>query len=159
MAKVGIIIPVFNMAHLLEEGLNSIRNQTLEDIEIICINDCSTDNSLDILYKYQKQDPRFVIINLEQNKGTGYARNIGIENATADYIMFFDPDDLYVKEACEKAYNKIRQNDDDIVFFNFDCFNHNGFYKSYFREYNEMLPSEIVSKNIYNNNIPYMGCC
>ncbi|MDR3222517.1 MAG: glycosyltransferase [Methanobrevibacter sp.] len=90
--KVSIIVPIYNVENYLEKCLNSIINQTLKDIEIICINDCSTDSSLKILNKYE-HDERIIVINNKENLGLGRVRNIGISVAKGEYIGFVDSDD------------------------------------------------------------------
>ena len=115
MPKVSVIIPVYNVEKYLHQCLDSVANQTLKDIEIICVNDCSKDNSLDILNEYAKKDSRIKIINFEENKGPGVARNAALDIAQGEYIMFLDPDDWYELNACETAYNQIVENNNDIV--------------------------------------------
>lgn len=120
--EISIIVPVYNVGLYLQQSLNSLIYQTFKNIEIICINDCSIDNSLSILQDYAKNDSRIKIINLEQNAGQGRARNIAIDIAQGEYIMFLDPDDWLELDACEFAYNKIRENDNDFVVFDFSYF-------------------------------------
>ena len=115
MAKVSVIIPVYNTEKYLAECLDSIINQTLEDIEIVCINDGSSDNSLNILKKYANKDNRIVIIDKE-NAGVSAARNDAIEKANGEYIMFIDSDDYFLPEACEIAYNSVMKDYDIGVF-------------------------------------------
>ena len=92
--KVSVIIPVYNVEKYLRECLDSVVNQTLRDIEIICINDGSPDNSLSILQEYAKRDFRFVIVD-QENQGVGRSRNTGIRRASGEFICFMDPDDWY----------------------------------------------------------------
>lgn len=94
MPKISVIIPVFNMEKFVGECLESVLQQTLDDIEVIIINDGSIDNSLNIIREYQKRDNRIIVIDKE-NAGVGAARNDGIKAATGDYIAFIDPDDMY----------------------------------------------------------------
>ena len=122
MPKISIIVPIYNVENYLRQGLDSLINQTFKDIEIICINDCSPDNSLSILKEYTQKDSRIKIIDLKENKGQGNARNIAIKEAKSDYIMFLDPDDWYELDACEKAYNQIIENNNDFVIFDFSRF-------------------------------------
>ena len=117
MPKVSVIIPVYNVEKYLRECLNSAVNQTLKDIEIICVNDCSHDNSLSILNEYAKNDNRIKIIDLKENGGLGNARNIALPVVTSDYVMFLDSDDWLELNACEAAYNQILQNNNDFVIF------------------------------------------
>jgi glycosyltransferase involved in cell wall biosynthesis len=117
MPKISIIIPVYNVEKYLPKCLDSVINQTLEDIEIICINDCSTDGSLTILKEFASKDKRIKIIDFEVNKGVGFARNTGIDKASGEYISFLDPDDWWEPAFAAKTYNKITENDADIVQF------------------------------------------
>ena len=87
--KVSVIVPVFNVEEYLSTSLDSILNQTLKNIEIICINDGSTDASLDILENYAKKDARIKIIS-KKNEGQGIALNIGLDNAQGEFIAFVD---------------------------------------------------------------------
>ena len=114
MTKISIIIPVYNTEQYLEQCIDSILNQTLKDIEIILINDGSTDKSYNILKKYEKKDSRIVLIN-QKNKGQGEARNIGIKIAKAPYIAFVDSDDFISPFMLQKLYIKILQDNSDIL--------------------------------------------
>ena len=91
-------------------------------MEIIVVNDCTPDNSMRIVEEYASKDERFVIINQETNQGQGVARNRALDIARGDYIMFLDPDDWFELDACEKAYNQISTNQNEMVFFNY--YNH-----------------------------------
>ena len=113
--KISIIIPVYNVAMFLPKCLDSVCTQTLRDIEIICINDCSSDNSLDILKIYQKYDNRIKIIDFKENKGVAATRNTGIEAAKGKYIGFVDSDDWIDPDFYEKLYNKVIENNADLV--------------------------------------------
>ena len=95
--------------------MDSVINQTLDDIEIICINDASTDNSLDILREYEQKDSRVKIINLEQNSGVSAARNKGLDAAVGEYLGFIDPDDEIDLNFHEELYKKAKEDDADIV--------------------------------------------
>lgn len=111
--KVSIIIPVYNTEKYLKTCLDSVINQTLKDIEIICINDGSTDNSLYILNEYAKKDKRIKIISKE-NGGQAIARNIGIDNAIGEYIGFVDSDDYIDINMFEKMYKHAKSYDLDM---------------------------------------------
>lgn len=115
MPKVSIILPVYNVEPYLRKALDSVVNQTLRDIEIICINDCSPDNSLAILEEYAQRDSRIKIINQETNQGQGVARNLGIDMAIGEYLTFLDPDDWFELNACELLYNTARDNNAKVV--------------------------------------------
>lgn len=113
--KVSVIIPVYNAAQYLERCLDSVINQTLKDIEIICINDCSTDNSLEILEEYASKDNRIKIIDFKENKGGAAARNAGINEAQGEYIGFVDSDDYIDLDFFEKLYTMAQQTNADII--------------------------------------------
>lgn len=113
MPKVSVIIPVYNVEKYLEQCLDSVINQTLKDIEIICVNDGSTDNSKNILEKYAQKDSRIKILT-QENKGQGAARNRGIKEATGKYLYFVDSDDWLVNNALEKLFNHITKTNADI---------------------------------------------
>ena len=115
MSKVSVIIPVYNVELYLEKCLDSLINQTLKDIEIICINDCSTDNSLNILEQFKNKDERIKLINLKENKGAAIARNEGLKIAKGEYLGFVDPDDYVDLNFYEELYKKAKQDDADIV--------------------------------------------
>lgn len=114
MPKISVIIPVYNVEKYLCECLDSVINQTLQDIEIICINDGSKDGSLDILKEYAKNDNRIVLIDKE-NEGAGEARNKGLEKAQGKYLAFLDGDDFYNLDYLDKMYSKAQTTDSDIV--------------------------------------------
>ncbi len=113
--KVSVIVPVYNVEEYLPKCLDSIINGTFKDIEIIVVNDGSTDGSSKILEDYKKKDKRIVVINKE-NGGLGSARNKGLEKASGEYISFIDSDDWIDKDMLEKMYDKaIREKLDIIV--------------------------------------------
>lgn len=120
MPKVSIIMPVYNGEKYIDKSLGSLINQTLNDIEIICINDCSTDNSLNILQEYASKDSRIKIINSEINQGQSLSKNIAIKQAGGEFLMFLDQDDWYELNACELCYNQAIKNNNDIVMFDFN---------------------------------------
>ena len=131
--KITIIVPVYNVENYLPQCLDSLINQTLREIEIICINDGSTDNSLNILQQYAKLDKRIKVIDKE-NEGVSTARNTGLENSNGEYIMFVDGDDYVDNKICEKLYTKMTDINADLVIITMHkAFNtHNSFkiYKS-----------------------------
>ena len=112
--KVSVILPVYNVGKYLRQSLDSLINQTLKDIEIICVNDGSTDDSYDILEEYKEKDSRIKIIHKE-NKGTGAARNDGLRLATGECIGFVDPDDWVKPNMFERLYQEIKEKNLDIV--------------------------------------------
>ena len=115
-SKVSVIIPVYNTEKYLSFCLNSCLQQTLFDIEIICVNDGSTDNSLAILEEYAKRDYRVIIVNKE-NGGLSSARNAGLKVATGEIIMFLDSDDSIAENACERVWVEAKEGKYDILAF------------------------------------------
>jgi len=113
--KISVIVPVYNVELYLRRCLDSLVNQTLKDIEIICINDCSPDNSIVILEEYAKKDKRLKIINFEKNQGVSAARNIGIKQARGEYIGFCDSDDYVDLNFFEKLYENNNDGKLDII--------------------------------------------
>lgn len=114
--KISVIIPVYNTEEYLGNCLTSICTQTLEDLEIICINDASEDNSLNILNDFANKDKRIKVINFRLNKGAAVARNNGIKIAKGEFISFIDSDDyLETADFYEKLYNKAIQTNADIT--------------------------------------------
>ncbi len=116
MVKISVVIPVFNVEEFLEECLDSITNQSLKDIEIICVNDGSTDNSLDILNKYAEKDDRFIIVS-QENKGHAAATNKGMKLTTGKYLYLMDSDDFLELSALEKTFNYAEEKNADVVLF------------------------------------------
>ena len=114
MTKISVIIPVYNVEKYLRQCLDSVVNQTLKDIEIICVNDGSPDNSLAILKEYAQNDNRIKIIN-KQNGGLSAARNSGLEIATGEYIGFIDSDDWIEPETYELALKTMNDYHPDLV--------------------------------------------
>lgn len=112
--KISIILPVYNVGKYLRQSLDSLINQTLEDIEMICVNDGSTDDSAQILDEYSKKDPRIKVIHKE-NAGTGAARNDGLKIARGECIGFVDPDDWVKDTMFERLYGIIKEHNADIA--------------------------------------------
>lgn len=112
--KISVIMPVFNAAEYLVECLDSITGQTLREIEVICVDDGSTDNSLEILQNYARRDSRITIIT-QANSGPGIARNCAMGAATGEFLAFMDPDDFYpANTTLEHLYNTAKENNVDI---------------------------------------------
>jgi len=112
--KISVIVPVYNVEKYLEDCVRSICAQTLDDIEIICVNDGSTDSSLDILKKIAEEDERLVIVN-QKNAGAGAARNVGVATAKGKYLGFVDSDDLVHPTMYEVLYEKAEKTQAEMV--------------------------------------------
>lgn len=115
--KVSVIIPAYNVSAYLPACIESILNQTLREIEIICVNDGSYDDTLDILLKYANKDKRISVIN-QRNKGLSGARNSGLVRAKGEYVYFIDSDDCLTSTALEELYTCAQKNNLDIIYFN-----------------------------------------
>lgn len=114
---ISIVVPVYNCEKYLEECLESLCSQTYKNLEIICVDDGSTDSSVDLLQSIAEKDSRVKILS-QKNAGAGAARNYGLSVAQGKYIYFFDADDIAVNNLLELAYNRAQETDADIVAFN-----------------------------------------
>ena len=115
MVAVSVVMPVYNSSSFLNKSIESVQNQTLNDIEIICVDDGSTDDSLDILIDLNDKYGNIKII-CQENSGPGIARNNGIKNAYGEYIAFLDSDDIFLDNfALEKMYSLGKSNDSDLI--------------------------------------------
>ena len=121
MVKVSVIIPVYNAEKYLKQCLNSICRQTLQEIEIICVDDGSTDNSLNILQEYANADTRIQVLT-QKNQGAGAARNYGLRTARGLYLSFLDADDFFEPNMLEEAINAIELYSADFIVFESDQF-------------------------------------
>ena len=112
--KISVVIPIYNVEKYLRQALSSVVNQTYRDLDIVCVDDGSTDNSLSILKEYAAQDNRIQIIS-QDNQGIYIARQVGVNAAQGDYILFLDPDDWLELDACEKLSNFAKTSQADII--------------------------------------------
>lgn len=119
--KLSVIVPVYNVADYLDWCLDSLAEQTCADLEILCVNDGSTDNSREILVRRQEQDPRIVIIDKE-NGGLSSARNAGIKAAKAPIVCFLDSDDRFTPDATEVILQTFANEQPDVVTFGAHCY-------------------------------------
>lgn len=150
MPLVSVIMPVYNVEAYLKESIESIRHQKLENIEIICVNDGSTDNSHSILEKEASKDKRIKIVE-QENKGLSEARNTGIREAKGEYLFFIDSDDTLEKDALELLTERMTIHKLDMILFNAKAFGNdeksksraNGMNVGYFKR--ELDEKEILS--------------
>lgn len=119
MIKVSVIIPVYNAQAYIRECLDSLIHQTLRDIEIICINDCSSDSSLSIIEEYAANDDRIIIVNNEKNLGAGFSRNMGMQVAKGEYLSILDADDFFDLQMLESVYNQCISENADISIYDY----------------------------------------
>lgn len=120
MVKVSVILPVYNVAQYLDETFTSLLNQTLQEMEIIAVNDGSTDNSEEIIKKYAQKDQRIKYFS-QKNQGQSVARNLALQHATGEYIYMMDSDDVLANlDALRVCYEYAEQNNADFIFFDGD---------------------------------------
>ena len=118
MPLLSVLVPVYNVARYLPDCLDSLVNQTLEDIEIICINDGSDDDSLEILYRYAEKDTRINVIN-KKNSGYGHTMNVGMKEARGEYIGILESDDFTDNAMFEQLYSAAIVCNADIIKTNY----------------------------------------
>ena len=121
MPKISIIMPSLNVVPYIRECLESVISQTLQDIEILCVDAGSTDGTQDILYEYAEKDARIQVIASVQ-KSYGHQMNLGIENASGEYIGIVETDDFILPEMYEEMYAYAKENDAEFVKSDFDVF-------------------------------------
>lgn len=145
--KISILIPIYNVEKYLEQCLKSVTGQTLKDIEILCINDGSTDGCLNIINKYAKADKRVIVID-KKNSGYGDSMNIGLKKSSGEYIGIVEPDDWVEADTFETLYNLAKNNGSEIV--RAEYFK----YKNGINEKTDYFKEEYVAKNINAKKIP-----
>lgn len=160
---VSVIIPVYNVGEYLVECLKSVSSQSLKNIEIIAVNDGSTDNSLEILASYSKIETRLIVLN-QDNAGLSMARNNGTKIAKGEYIYFLDSDDFIDNCCLEKLYSKAKMDNLDILFFDADSFfdfkdvfleKKFASYKNYYKRkgcYHQIMKGMELLRNMYKND-------
>lgn len=119
MATISVIMPLYNAAKYLREALESVLGQTYGDFELICVDDCSTDDTRAILEESAKRDERIRLLSNERHAGAAAARNRGLENARGKYLLFLDGDDVFEEEMLEKAFDAMEKYQTDIVLFEY----------------------------------------
>ena len=142
-SKISIILPTYNREKIIGESIKSCLNQTYKDIEIIVVDDCSTDNTKEEIEKIK--DMRIKYIKLPTHKGACYARNVGIKNAIGNYISFIDSDDIFLPTKLEKQLNNLIKNNSDFDFCRVEFFNEG--------EFLILVPNENQTKEIKDGNI------
>ncbi len=144
--KVSVIMPVYNAGKYLEQSLGSVCRQTLGEIEIICVDDGSTDNSREIIEKLSETDKRITLI-CQQNQFAGVARNNGFRSARGEYVVFWDSDDFFEENALEILYDKASEDKADICLC--DAFNY------YEKDEKDFISDEFVRYDILPEGIPF----
>lgn len=143
--KISVIIPVYNVERYLRECLDSVLKQSFKEIEVICVDDASTDNSLNILKDYACKDNRITVAT-QKNYGAAVARNVGLKLAKGEYLLIIDSDDMLEIDSLEKLYKKSKNNDLDICIFN--CYYYNNKTKQ-----KEIKPFTIDTSQIPNKEV------
>ncbi|MBR3140743.1 MAG: glycosyltransferase family 2 protein [Methanobrevibacter sp.] len=149
MRKISVIIPVFNTAKYLSNCLDSVLTQSLKDIEVICINDGSTDNSLEILNDYASRDSRITVIN-QKNSGLSASRNRGVKHSSSEYILFLDSDDYIKKDCLEKLYEISKSKSLDVLMFKLINFDDKTNEKSTYNYFDMPFLKNMVGENVFN---------
>lgn len=122
MVSISVIIPVYNAEKYLEQCVRSVLDQTQQDIEVICVDDGSTDDSLELLNRLAKEDQRLTVLT-QANRGAGAARNNGLRHAQGEYLSFLDADDFFEPQMLESALRKAREDQAEIIVFGSDFYN------------------------------------
>lgn len=158
--KVTVVIPVYNVERYIDECLDSIIGQTLKEIEIICVNDGSTDGSLEHLDRYADADGRITVLT-QRNAGISAARNAGFRRAHGEFVYYMDSDDVLELEALESLYSKAKDQNLDILYFNLQAFADEGMdsrlldkYNAYYQrthEYNGTYTGTELMKQMKKN--------
>lgn len=118
MVKISVIIPIYNVENYVEECLDSVLGQGMESVEIICVNDASTDNSLHIVERYVEKNMNIRVLNHSQNRGLSAARNTGLADAKGKYVLFVDSDDMILPGTLQELYEAAESKCVDIAYFN-----------------------------------------
>lgn len=147
LTKVSVIIPVYNTEDYLEECLNSVLNQTLNDFEVICVNDGSTDSSLHILENYN--DDRIHIIN-QDNRGLGAARNTALKKCNGEYILFLDSDDYIDENTLNELYSLACQKSLDLLMYKLINFKNDTLKESKYKYFEMEFLNELVGDNVFD---------
>lgn len=156
--KVSIIVPIYNSEKYLKRCLDSIISQTLKEIEIICIDDGSSDGSVKIVEQYIKKDNRIKLYKNIENKGVSYSRNLGIEKSSAAMIGFVDSDDTIEKEMYEKLYLKIDTTNSQIALVNFNYLDENSKIYKVFDKFKDGQSKEYIFSKILANDFSPSAC-
>ena len=113
--KVSVIMPVYKTELYIEEAIQSVINQTHQNIELLCINDSTPDGAFDICKRYQKEYPWIKLIENSNNQGQEFTRNRGLDEMTGDYVLFLDSDDTIAPDMLEKMVDAAQREDADVV--------------------------------------------
>ena len=151
--KISIISAVYNKENYIKRFLRSIQNQNFNDIEIILVDDCSTDNTIKIIEKFQRDDRRIILIKHSSNKGTLISRNNGVLKSRGEYLIIPDPDDILLNNILNKSYILAKKKDFDIIRFDACVSNHELYMKRIFKDKKyKTVYQPILSSYIFYSN-------
>lgn len=148
---ISVVMPIYNKSRYLGKSVESVLNQTYKNIELIMVDDASTDNSLEIARSYEKRDSRVSVIACEANQGVAKARNLGIAASKGEYIALLDSDDEWLEEKLEKQLSLIESRQAQIAYCSYDFIDENSsmirkpFVVPVETNYKEMLVSSVIS--------------
>lgn len=152
MKKVSVVMPVYNASRFLRESIDSVLRQTYTDFELILVNDCSNDDSLDIMQEYFEKDSRVLVFSNEENKGVSYTRNFGVNQASGEYIALIDSDDMWTDNKLEKQLKLVSDYPDTAICFTGSAFVDTNSIKSdfvfnvpVFVDYKTLLKQNVIS--------------
>lgn len=152
MYKISTVVPIYNAQDYLYKSIESIQKQTLQEIQIVLVNDGSIDNSLSICREFQKKDERIIIVD-KPNGGVSSARNAGMEVAVGEYISFIDPDDWIDVDMYENLYNRLKEVDADVAICNYVIENNGKSTEFLLNLKQDVLNGEEISNQLIHNMI------
>lgn len=156
--KISVIIPAYNVEKYIDQCLSSLRDQTLEDIEIVVVDDGSTDYTINIIKNYCEKDSRFFLLT-QKNQGSSSARNFGLSKASGHYVLFVDSDDWISKKTCEILYSKAIEEQLDVLVYDYfyvidaRCVPRNSYYNSCV-----FSGIDFIRKSLSNNSLTLPPC-
>ena len=153
--KISVIVSVYNTEKYIEKCLDSLLNQTYSNIEIVVINDCSTDGSLKILKKYAKKYDNMILIENKENKGLSYSRYVGLEKATGEYIGYIDSDDYVDSTYYEQMMKAIKKEKSEIAIADMKIVYEDGSFPDYV---SKGCNGEVNTLNIIKNGLAASAC-
>lgn len=148
--KISIIMPVYNAQRFLKQAIDSVLNQSYSEFELILVDDCSTDNSFEILCEYEQKDSRVRVFKNEKNRGVSFTRNFGVSKAKGDYIALIDSDDMWTFDKLQKQLELLEKYPDTDL-----CYTGSGFVdtNSYKSDFVFSVPTQVDFKKLLKQNV------
>lgn len=144
---VSVIMPVYNAEQYIEESINSVLNQTYQNLELIIVDDCSNDNTLQLIEDFSLNDNRIVLLNNDINLGCAQSRNKALQKAKGEYIAFCDSDDVWIENKIEKQFNYINNSNTDMVFTAYEMIDSFGKLIKYRNIKEKVLMDDLLKEN------------